>query len=166
MNKLQKERLVSDIRDILRDKALVVVVRQSGVTVSESTQLRRDMRQQQAIFKVMKNTLLNIALQGTEFEGLQPFLTGPTALACSADPVGAAKVVVKFAENSSKMQVIGAWMGGRILDVAAVEALAKLPSMNELRAQILGLLAAPATKIVRTIKEPMSRVARVCAAKQ
>lgn len=165
MDRLQKERFVSDVREMLREKSLVVVVRQSGVTVAESTQLRRDMRQSNAHFKVLKNTLLEIAITGTELEGLKPFLTGPTALAYSEDPISAAKIVVKFADDSSKLQIVGGWMMGQVLDASAVEALAKLPSMDELRAKILGLLVAPATKVVRTVKEPMSRVARVIAAK-
>lgn len=85
MDRLQKERFVSDVREMLREKSLVVVVRQSGVTVAESTQLRRDMRQSNAHFKVLKNTLLEIAITGTELEGLKPFLTGPTALAYSEE---------------------------------------------------------------------------------
>lgn len=165
MDRLQKERFVSDVREMLREKSLVVVVRQSGVTVAESTQLRRDMRQSNAHFKVLKNTLLEIAITGTELEGLKPFLTGPTALAYSEDPISAAKIVVKFADDSSKLQIVGGWMMGQVLDASAVEALAKLPSMDELRAKILGLLVAPATKVVHTVKEPMSRVARVIAAK-
>lgn len=165
MDRLQKERLVSEVREMLREKSLIVVVRQSGVTVEESTQLRRTMRQEDAEFKVLKNTLLKLALAGTDLEGLAPLLTGPTALAYSVDPVSAAKVIVKFAEDSSKIQVVGGWASGQVLDVASIEALAKLPSLDELRAKILGLLMAPATKVVRTIKEPMSRVARVCGAK-
>lgn len=166
MNKLQKEQCVSDVRNNLQGQSLIVVVKQKGVTVSESTQLRHNMRKEGAQFKVLKNTLLNIAITGTEFEGLKPFLSGPTALAYSSDPISAAKIMSKFADdNSEKLQIVGGWMNGQVLDVAAVQALAKLPSMDELRAKILGLLVAPATKIVRTIKEPMARIARVIAAK-
>ena len=166
MNKLQKEQCVSSVREGLQGQSLVVVVRQQGVTVAEASQLRRDMRKEGAHFKVLKNTLLNIAIAGTEFEELKTFLSGPTALAYSEDPVSAARVVSKFAEgNSEKIQIVGGWMNGKILSIDAVQVLAKLPSMSELRAKLIGLLMAPATKVVRVIKEPMSRVARVMAAK-
>ncbi|GHS90924.1 50S ribosomal protein L10 [Alphaproteobacteria bacterium] len=167
MNRLEKEQCISDVRGDLQGQSLVVVVKQSGVTVAESTQLRRNMRHEGAQFKVLKNTLLKIALKGTDLEGLSPFLTGPVALAFSADPVCAARVMVKFSEDSAdKMQIVAGWLSGQVLNVSAVLALAKLPSLDELRAKILGLLMAPATKVVRTIKEPMARVARVVAAKK
>lgn len=115
---------------------------------------------------MLKNTLLEIAVTGTDLEGIKPLLKGPTALAYSSDPVAAARVISKFAEDySDKLQIAGGWMNGQVLDTAAVQVLAKLPSLDELRAKLLGLLAAPATKIVRTIKEPMARVARVTAMK-
>ncbi|MDR1908106.1 MAG: 50S ribosomal protein L10 [Holosporales bacterium] len=166
MNKLQKEQCISDMRNSLRGKSLIVVVKQQKVTVAESTQLRRDMRSEGALYKVLKNTLLNIAVTGTEHEGLRPMLSGPTALAFSPDPISAAKVVSKFAEShEGKIQIVGAWMNGQLLNAASVLALAKLPSLNELRSKIVGVIQAPATKIVRTVKEPMGRVARVLAAR-
>lgn len=166
MNKLQKEQCVSDVRTSLQGQALVVVVQQKGVTVAESTRLRQDMRKEGARYRVLKNTLLEIAVTGTDLEGIKPLLKGPTALAYSPDPVAAARVISKFAEDhSDKLQIAGGWMNGQVLDTAAVQVLAKLPSLDELRAKLLGLLAAPATKIVRTIKEPMARVARVTAMK-
>jgi large subunit ribosomal protein L10 len=166
MDRSQKEQLVSEVRLDLSGRALVVVARQSGVTVAQSTQLRRDMREVGAKLRVLKNTLLNIAVKDTEFEGIQDFLEGPVVLAYSSDPVSAAKVVSKFADDyEDKLQIVGGWMSGQILTAKAVQTLAKLPSLDELRAKLLGLLAAPATKVVRTIKEPMSRVARVIALK-
>lgn len=166
MDRLQKEQLISDVRSDLVDKSLVVVARQYGVTVEQSTQLRRDMRDAGAKLRVLKNTLLSIAVEGTELDGLKEFLTGPVVLAYSSDPVSAAKVISKFADsNEEKLQIVGGWMNGQLLDAKSVQFVAKLPSLDELRAKILGLLAAPATKVVRTIKEPMSRVARVVAMK-
>ncbi|MDR1208225.1 MAG: 50S ribosomal protein L10 [Holosporales bacterium] len=166
MNKVQKEQCVSNIQRTLQGKSLVVVVKPNAVTVAESTQLRRDMRQESAGFKVVKNTLLRLAVKGTAFEGLLPFLTGTSAIAYSEDPISAAKVVCKFADDrEGKMQIAGAWMNGDILSTASVQALAKLPSLDELRSNLLRLLLAPATKLVRTINEPMVRVARVIGAK-
>lgn len=166
MDRSQKKQCVTSVRESLQGQSLVVVVKQKGVTVAEVSQLRRTMRQEGACFKVLKNTLLNIAITGTEFEGLQSFLGGPTALAYSVDPVSAARVAVKFAsDNEEKLEVVGGWLNGQILDAKGVVTLAKLPSLTELRGQLVGLLMAPATKLYRTIREPMSRVARVVAAK-
>ncbi|MDR0632701.1 MAG: 50S ribosomal protein L10 [Holosporales bacterium] len=166
MDRSQKEQLVSDVRLDLSGKALIVVARQSGVTVAQSTQLRRDMCEAGAKLRILKNTLLSIAVKDTEFEGIQEFLEGPVVLAYSSDPVSAAKVVSKFAgDYEDNLQIIGGWMGGNVLTAKAVQTLAKLPSLDELRAKLLGLLLAPATKVVRTVVEPMSRVARVVALK-
>ncbi|MDR3285180.1 MAG: 50S ribosomal protein L10 [Holosporales bacterium] len=166
MDRLQKEQLISDVRSDLTGKSIVIVAKQSGVTVEKSTQLRCSMRAVDAKIRVLKNTLLSIAITGTEFEEIKSFLKGPVMLAYSSDPVGTAKVVSKFAEeNEEKFKIIGGFMNGQVLSLKSVQILAKLPSLNELRAKILGLLVAPATKIVRTIKEPMSRIARITAMK-
>lgn len=166
MDRVQKKQCIASVKESLQGRSLVIVVRQNGVTVAEVSQLRRDMRQEGACFKVLKNTLLNIAITGTEFEGLQSFLGGPTALAYSEDPVQAAKVIVKFADDhEGKMEIVGGWLNGQILDAKGVQTLAKLPSLTELRGKLVGLLMAPATKVYRTVREPMSRVARVVAAK-
>lgn len=166
MNKIQKEQCVSDIRKVLQGKSLIVIVKPNAVTVSESTQLRRDMRNENAGFKVVKNTLLRLAVKGTTFDGLTPLLTGTSALAYSVDPISAAKVVCKFAEDhEGKMPIAGAWMNGELLSSTSVQALAKLPSLDELRSNLLRLLLAPATKLVRTINEPLARVVRVIGAK-
>ncbi len=166
MDRSQKEQCIASVRESLQGRSLVVVVKQRGVTVAEVSQLRRDMRQEGACFKVLKNTLLNIAIQGTEFDGLRSLLGGPTALAYSEDPVSAAKIAVKFAsENEEKLEIVGGWLNGQILDASGVQTLAKLPSLTELRGRLVGLVMAPATKVFRTVREPMSRVARVIGAK-
>lgn len=165
MDRSQKEQCIASVRESLQGRSLVVVVKQRGVTVAEVSQLRRDMRQE-GLFKVLKNTLLNIAIQGTEFDGLRSLLGGPTALAYSEDPVSAAKIAVKFAsENEEKLEIVGGWLNGQILDASGVQTLAKLPSLTELRGRLVGLVMAPATKVFRTVREPMSRVARVIGAK-
>ncbi|MDR1597422.1 MAG: 50S ribosomal protein L10 [Holosporales bacterium] len=166
MNRLQKEQCISDMRNSLQGQSLVVVATQNKVTVAESTKLRREMRNEGAQLKVLKNTLLRIAVTGTTFEGLKSMFSGMTVLAYSQDPVGAARVVAKFAEeHEGKLSIVGAWLDGQVLAPASVFALAKLPSLLELRGKLVGLLQAPATKVVRTIKEPMGRVARVLAAR-
>lgn len=166
MDRSQKETLIADVKAELSEKSLVVLAQQTGMTVAQSTRLRRDMLEAGAKLRVVKNTLLGIAIDGTLFEGLKDFLKGPVVMAYSKDPVSAAKVLSSFADKcEDNLKIVGGWMNGSVLDAKAVQVLAKLPSMDELRAKIIGLLSAPATKVVRTIKEPMSRVARVIAMK-
>ncbi|WP_395000265.1 50S ribosomal protein L10, partial [Sphingomonas sp.] len=126
-----------------------------------STDLRLKMRDAGAQFKVAKNKLAVIALEGTRYGPIGEMLTGPTALATSIDPVAAAKVAVEFAKTNAKLEIVGGAMGDTLLDVAGVMALAALPSLDQLRAKLIGLIQAPATKIARTINEPGAQLARV-----
>ena len=147
-----------------QDSTLVVVTHQSGLTVAEATDLRRQMRQAGASFKVTKNRLTRLALEGTKFQALQPLMTGPTALAFSEDPVAAAKVCVEFAKQNEKLTIIGGALGEQLLDVNGVQALAKLPSLDELRGKLVGLLQAPATKVAGVLQAPAGQLARVISA--
>ncbi len=165
MDRMQKEALVADMRQRLEASSLVVVARQSGLTVDEVTKLRRDMRAANAEFKVLKNTLAQIAVKGTKLEGLTDLLNGPTALAYSVDPVAAAKALVTFANKNDKIQVVGACLDGKVLKQAEVKALATLPSLDELRSKLIAVISAPATKLATLLQEPGARVARVIAAK-
>jgi len=165
MDRSQKEELVSQMRDTLQQAASVIVARQVGLTVAEATQLRRDMRGAGAEFKVLKNTLAQIAVKGTTLEGINPYLEGPTALGYSQDPIAAAKVLSKFAEKNDKLSIVGGFLDGQVLDAKAVKALANLPSLDELRAKILGVISAPATKLAVLSKEPARRVAYILAAR-
>lgn len=165
MDRMQKEALVADMRSKLESSSLVVVARQSGLTVDEVTGLRRNMRAADAEFKVLKNTLAQIAVNGTKLEGLKEMLVGPTALAYSVDPVAAAKALVEFANKNNKIEVVGACLDGKVLQKAEVKALATLPSLDELRGKLLAIINTPATKLATLLQEPASRVARVIAAK-
>lgn len=165
MDRMQKEALVASMRSRLESATLVVVARQSGLTVDEVTRLRRDMRAANAEFKVLKNTLAQIAVKGTKLDGLTGMLTGPTTLAYSADPIAAAKALVTFANKNDKISVVGACLDGRVLNEAEVKALATLPSINELRGMLVAIISRPATKLAILLKEPAARVARVIAAK-
>lgn len=140
---------------------LVVVTQQSGLTVAEVTNLRRQMRDAGASYKVCKNRLVRLALEGTKFESLQPLFTGPTAIASSDDPVAAAKVAVEFAKTNDKLVVIGGALGAEALDEAGVQALARLPSLDELRGKLIGVLQAPATKVAGVLQAPAGQLARV-----
>ena len=161
MDRAQKAELVDDLKQVFNETSVVVVTRNLGMTVAQSTALRIKMRDAGASYKVSKNRLALIALEGTPYARIGDLLTGPTALATSADPVAAAKVAVDFAKTNDRFEIVGGAMGDTMLDVEGVKALAELPSLDELRAKIIGLVQAPAAKIARTINEPGAQLARI-----
>ncbi len=161
MDRAQKEAAVAGLNQTLGGVNLVVVTHQTGLTVYESMALRRKVREAGASFKVTKNRLTRLALEGTKFQALQSLMTGPTALAFSEDPVAAAKVCVEFAKKNEKLTIIGGALGEQLLDVNGVQALAKLPSLDELRGKLVGLLQAPATKVAVVLQAPAGQLARV-----
>lgn len=161
MDRSQKADLVAELKQVLTETSVVVVTRNLGLTVAQSTDLRLRMRDAGAQFKVAKNRLALIALEETRYKPIGEFLKGPTALATSPDPVAAAKVAVDFAKTTDKFEIVGGAMGDTILDVEGIRALAALPSLDELRATLVGLIQAPASKIARTINEPGAQLARI-----
>ncbi len=165
MERAQKQKVVETLQAALADTACIVVTHQTGLTVAEATQLRRQVRSAGAEFKVTKNRLARRALAGTRFELLSPLFTGPTAIAFSRDPVVAAKVVVEFANRNEKLRIVGGGLAGQTFDAAGVRNLASLPSLDELRAKLLGLIAAPATRLAVLLQTPGAQVARVLAAR-
>jgi large subunit ribosomal protein L10 len=164
VDRAQKRKLVESLQQDFADTVCVVVTHQSGLTVAEATQLRRQMRSAGARFRVTKNRLARRALGATPFAPLSPLFTGPTAVAFSRDPVAAAKVAVEFANRNDKLRIIGGGLAGRLIDVAEVRELALLPPLNELRGRLVGLLAAPATRLARLLQAPAGQLARVLAA--
>lgn len=162
----EKEAFVSHIREELTNSSIVVAVnRTSGITVEEMTKLRKDMHKAEANLKILKNTLARIAIKDSVLDSMDKYLEGPTGLAYSNNPVGLAKAISDFAKANEKLTILGGVMDGKAISSETISELASLPSMDELRAKIIGLLTAVATKIVRTVKEPSARVARVIAAK-
>ena len=161
MDRARKEELVTELNQSFAEAALVVVTQQTGLTVSESTDLRARMREAGAGYKVTKNRLAKLALAGTPYEPIMDLFSGPTAIAYSADPVAAARVAVNYAKENDKLTVIGGAMGDTLLDENAVKALASLPSLDELRGKLVGLLNAPATKIAGVLQAPAGQLARV-----
>ena len=161
MDRSQKADLVAELKSVFSETSVVVITRNLGLTVAQSTDLRLKMRDAGAQFKVAKNRLALIALEGTKYGPIGDMLTGPTALATSIDPVAAAKVAVEFAKTNDRLEIVGGAMGDTLLDVNGVKALASLPSLDELRGKLVGLIQAPASKIARTVSEPGAQLARV-----
>jgi large subunit ribosomal protein L10 len=164
LDRSQKEQVVAALHQIFADAALVVVTHQVGLTVVESTDLRRRMNEAGATYRVTKNRLARLALSGTRYAALSDLFSGPVAIAYSDDPVAAAKVAVDFAKKNDRLEILGGALGENVLDVTGVKALASLPSLDELRGTIVGLIQAPATKVARVLQAPACQLARVTSA--
>ena len=161
MNRSEKTDTVAALNATFNEAAVVVVTRNLGLTVAQSTDLRLKMRDAGAGYKVAKNRLAKIALNDTQYESLSDLLTGPTALATSGDPVAAAKVAVAYAKEKEKFVILGGLFGDQLLDKQGITAIATLPSLDELRGKIVGLVQAPATKIAGVLAAPAGQLARV-----
>ncbi len=164
MERSEKAELVATLNKTFQSAELVIVTQQAGLTVAEITDLRRQMRAAGAGLKVSKNRLTRRALEGTRYQPLSDLFKGPTAVAYSKDPVAAAKVAVGFADKNEKLKIIGGSLGERKLDVAGIKALATLPSLPEMRAKLVGLIAAPATRLATVLGAPAAQLARVVGA--
>ena len=165
MNRNQKTDLVKTLRSTFEDSASVVVVHCNGLTVAESNDLRNKMRNDNCYFKVTKNKITRLALKDTKYQYMDGMFTGQTAIGSSKDPVTAAKVLVNFAKENEKLVIIGGGLEDKALSKIDVEALAKLPSLNDLRGKLVSLLQASALKIARLTKEPATKVLRTISEK-
>ena len=161
MDRSQKAESVAQLNAVFNEVGVVVVTRNLGLSVGQSTALRAKMRDAGGTYKVAKNRLAKLALKDTQYQGLEDLLTGPTALAWSTDPVTAAKAAVDFAKTNDKLEIVGGSMGGQMLDADGIKALASMPSLDELRAKIVGLVNAPATKVAQLVNAPAAKLARV-----
>ena len=164
MDRTEKREFVAQLAAVFADTSFVLVTRNNGLTVADASDLRRRMRAAGASYKVAKNRLANLALDGTRFQGIKPLLKGPTALAWSMDPVAVAKTAVEFARTNDKFVILGGALGAQTLNPDGVKALAELPSLETLRAQLLGLIQTPATRIAGVLQAPGSQLARVFSA--
>jgi large subunit ribosomal protein L10 len=164
MDRAEKRETVEALHDAFAKTGAIVVAHYAGLSVSDMTRLRRDMRSAGGQVKVAKNRLVKLALEGTDAKGITDLLKGPTCLAFSEDPVAAPKVAVKFAKTNDKFVILGGAMGATVLNPEGVSSLANLPSLDELRSKLLGLIQAPASKIARVLNEPGGQLARVFAA--
>lgn len=161
MDRSQKAESVASLNAVFNEVGVVVITRNLGMSVAQSTELRTKVRDAGAAYKVAKNRLAKLAIKDTDYEGLGDFFTGPTAIASSVDPVAAAKAVVDFAKTTDRIEIVGGSMGTQVLTPEGVKALASMPSLDELRAKLVGLVQAPATKIAQLSTAPAAKLARV-----
>lgn len=161
MLRVEKEEKVALLHEAFAGSEVVIITHQQGMSVGETTALRRKVREANCGFRVTKNRLARIALEGTAFKPLSDMFTGPTAVVYSKDPVAAAKVITDYAKTNQKVSIVGAGLGAQVLNPEGVEALTKLPSLEELRAKIVGVLQQPAAKLVGVMDAPASKLVRV-----
>lgn len=161
MDRAAKRELVTNLHGVFKDSGLVVVAHNTGMVAAQSADFRRKVKEAGGAVKVAKNTLAQLALKDTDAEGISKLLTGPTILAFSKDPIAAAKATVAFAKGNEKLVILGGAMGKTALNPDGVKALAALPSLDELRAKLVGLIQAPATKVAQVLNAPAAKVARV-----
>lgn len=161
MDRSQKAESVASLNATFQEVGVVVITRNLGMTVAQSTALRGKVRDAGATYKVAKNSLAKLAANGTSYEGITGLFTGPTAIAASVDPVAAAKAVVDFAKTTDKIEIVGGSLGSVVLNADGIKALATMPSLDEMRAKLIGLIQAPATKIAQLSTAPAAKLARV-----
>jgi large subunit ribosomal protein L10 len=164
VDRAEKQELVNTLNQVFQTTGVVVVVGYQGLTAAQMNSLRSMMVDAGASFKVAKNRLVKLALDGTGSEGIQGLLKGPTAVAYSADPIAAPKALTAFAKTNDKLVILGGALGTTVLDADGVKALAELPSLDELRGKLIGLIQAPATKIAGVLQAPGGQIARVLSA--
>lgn len=164
MDRTEKREFVAALGQVFAETSMVVVTRNEGMTVAQVSDLRRKMRASGSTYKVAKNRLAVLALDGTRFGGIAPLLKGPTALAWSRDPVAVAKTAVDYAKTNDRFVVIGGALGPQMLDAEGIKALADLPSLDQLRAGLVGMLQTPATRVAGVLQAPAGQLARVFAA--
>jgi large subunit ribosomal protein L10 len=161
VDRTEKKEAVASLNEVFKKTSVVVVAHYSGLTVAQMQNLRRQMRQAGASVQVAKNRLAKIALEGTDVASIGPLMKGPTLIAYSDDPVAAPKAAVAFAKDNDKLVILGGAMGATALNTEGVRSLATLPSLDELRAKLVGLIQAPATKIAQLTTAPAAKLARV-----
>jgi len=164
VDRTEKREFVTSLGQVFAETSMVVVAQNKGLTVAEVSDLRRKMRASGSTYKVAKNRLAVLALEGTRFDGIKPMLKGPTALAWSQDPVAVAKTAVDYAKANDKFVVVGGALGAQMLDADGIKALADLPSLDALRARLVGMIQTPATRIAGILATPAGQLARVLGA--
>tara|TARA_B100000989_G_scaffold239327_1_gene186219 strand:+ start:2020 stop:2529 length:510 start_codon:yes stop_codon:yes gene_type:complete len=166
MNRAEKVNFVSEFSNLLSNTNFVLVTQYKGLSVEEISSLRKQAREKNTSFKVTKNSLAKRALKNTNYEKLEQLFIGPTAVAFSEDPVSAAKVLYDFSKDNEKLKIIGGAMGTKELDIDEIKKLASLPSMETIRANLVGLISSPLSNIVSLLNEPSSKIVRLINSKQ
>ena len=159
MNKEQKKSYISEMTAQFENSESVLVTHYQGLTVKQLDSLRKQMREHGIQFKITKNRITKLALEKTKCKNLTNLFTGPTAVALSKDAISTAKILTKFSKENINLKILGGIMGKEILDVAAVANIATLPTLDEARAKIIGILTTPAQKIVSILLAPASKIA-------
>lgn len=165
MLRAEKAQVINDLNTVFKETGVVVLTHYKGLTVAEVTDLRTRIRAAGASFRVTKNKLAQLAADGTPFAAMAPMFKGPTAIAYSKDPTAAPRIISEFGKKNDKLQIVGGGLSGTLLDAASVRALAELPSLDELRAKLIGLLNTPASRLVGLLQAPGGQIARVLAAR-
>jgi large subunit ribosomal protein L10 len=161
VDKAKKVQVVSSLKEVFGNHSVVIVIKNNGITVADANKLRNDIRDSNSKYLVAKNSMAKLAITGSKFEQIKDLFKGPTAIAYSNDPVGVAKVLSAFAKQNEKFEILGGYMENMYLDPKAVSQLALLPSLDELRGKIVGLLQAPAQKLMSVLQAPGAQLARV-----
>ena len=165
MSKQQKKSYVEEMKKIFTSNEAVMIAHYQGLNVNELDKIRDEMRKSGIFFKVTKNKITKIALKDTKYKELEKFFTGPTAAAISSDPISTAKILTKFSKSNNKLKIVAGFMDGKVLDEKEVSIIATLPSLEEARAKIVGILATPAQKLVSILLAPGSKIANLARAK-
>lgn len=165
MNRAEKQAFIEQAHEKFKNAGIALVVHNNGLSVAEMSDFRGKLREAGAEFKISKNRLTKIAAKDTTYESISDLFTGPTGIATSEEPVGVAKGIVEFAKTNDKLEIVGGAYGEKRLELADIEALAKLPSLEELRAKIVGMIGTPATRIAGVVQAPGGQIARVIGAK-
>ena len=164
MERVRKTEVVAELKEVFDSAAVVVVGRNNGITVAQADSLRKEIKKSKGAYKVSKNTLLKIAAKGTDFESLSELFEGPTSISYADDPVGITKALVGFSKKNESFEVTGAVMSGQFLSAEEVKKIASLPSLDELRGKLIGVISAPATKVAAVLQAPAGQIARLAQA--
>ena len=165
MNKEAKKNYVEEMKKNFSSNESVMIAQYQGLNVNELDELRRQMREHGILFKITKNRITKLAIKDSPVKDLEKYFTGPTAAAISSDAISAAKILTKFAKSHNKLKIIAGFMDGKVLDQKEVAIIATLPSLEEARAKIVGILATPAQKLVSILLAPGSKIANLARAK-
>ena len=165
MSKEAKKNYIEEIKKSFTDNESVMIAQYQGLNVNELDSLRKELREKGILFKITKNRITKIALKETSKKDLEKYFTGPTAAAISSDPISTAKILTKFSKSNNKLKIVAGFMDGKVLDEKEVSVIATLPSLEEARAKIVGILASPAQKLVSILLAPGSKIANLARAK-